>query len=88
MVFICCPIEAVAQMCSVKKVFLEISQENTSARVSFLIRLQGEKEILAKVFSCEFRKISKNIFSYITTPVVAYGPRKIICCLRQWERLR
>ena len=35
--------EAVAQGCSVKKVFLEISQnsqENTCARVSFLIKLQ------------------------------------------------
>ena len=36
--------EAVVQMCSVKKVFLEISknsQENTCARVSFLIKLQA-----------------------------------------------
>ena len=36
--------EAVTQRCSVKKVFLEISQnsqENTSARVSFLINLQA-----------------------------------------------
>ena len=35
-------LEAVVQRCSVKKVFLEIlqnSQENTCARVSFLIRL-------------------------------------------------
>ena len=35
---------AVAQRCSVKKVFLEISQnsqENTSARVSFLIKLHA-----------------------------------------------
>ena len=35
--------EAVAQSCSVKKVFLEISQnlqENTYARVSFLIKLR------------------------------------------------
>ena len=42
---------AVAQTCSVKKVFLEISQnsqENTCAEVSFLIKLQ------AQVFSCEF----------------------------------
>ena len=34
--------EAVAQMCSVKKVFLEISQnsqENTCARVSSLLKL-------------------------------------------------
>ena len=37
-------LEAVVQSCSVKKVFLEISQnslENTSARVSFLIKLQA-----------------------------------------------
>ena len=36
--------EAVAQTCSVKKVFLEISQnsqENTCARVSILIKLQA-----------------------------------------------
>ena len=36
-------LEAVAQRCSVKKVFLEISQnsqENTCARVPFLIKLQ------------------------------------------------
>ena len=36
-------IEVVVQRCSVKKVFLEISQnsqENTCARVSFLIKLQ------------------------------------------------
>ena len=54
---------AVAQRCSVKKVFLEISQnsqENTSARVSFLIKL----------FSCEFCEISKNTFS-CRTPLVA-----------------
>ena len=36
--------KAVAQRCSVKKVFLEISlnsQKNTCARVSFLIKLQA-----------------------------------------------
>ena len=36
-------IEAVVRRCSVKKVFIEISQnsrENTCARVSFLIKLQ------------------------------------------------
>ena len=38
--------EAVAQGCSLKKVFLEISQnsqENTCARVSFLIKLHTRK---------------------------------------------
>ena len=46
-----------------KKVFLEISQnsqENTYAKVSFLMKLQ----ILAQVFSCEFCEISKNISFY------------------------
>ena len=59
----------VAQRCSVKKVFLEIlknSQENTSARVYFLIKLQAcnfaKKQTLAQVFSCEFCKISKITF--------------------------
>ena len=49
----------VAQTCSVKKVFFEISQnpqENTCASVSFLIKLQA----LAQVFSCKFCKISKG----------------------------
>ena len=57
--------EAVAQRCSVKKVFLEISQnsqENTGARASFLIKLQ-----------CVFCEISRNIFSYNTPPVAASG---------------
>ena len=65
-------VEAVDERCSVKKVFLEISQnsqENTCARVPFLINLQPEacnfikKETLAQVFSCEFCEVSKNTFS-------------------------
>ena len=73
--------EAVIRRCSVKKVFLEIlqnSQKNTCARVSFLIKLQTsacnfiKKETLAQVFSCEFCKISKNSFSYRTSPVAAF----------------
>ena len=59
-----------------KKVFLEISQnsqENTCARVSFLIKLQAsslqfiKKETLAQVFSCEFCEISKNTFLHRTS---------------------
>ena len=49
--------EAVVQMCSAKKVHLEISQnsqENTCARGNFI-----KKDTLAQVFSCEFCKISK-----------------------------
>ena len=41
---LCRSIEAVVQRCSVKKMFLEISQnsqKNTCARVSFLIKLQS-----------------------------------------------
>ena len=70
--------EAVVQSCSVKKVFLEISQkskENTCARVSFLIKLQTlgnfiKKETVAQVFFCEFCETSKNTFFH-RTPVVA-----------------
>ena len=65
-------IEAVAQRCSVKKVFLEIlqnSEENTCARVFFLTKLQA----WGQVFFCEFCETSRNTFSYRTPPVVASG---------------
>ena len=52
--------EAVTHRCSVKK---KNSQENTCARVFFLIKLQ--------VFSFKFWKISKNTFSYRTLPKAA-----------------
>ena len=59
-------IEAVAQRCSTKKIFLETSQnsqQNTCARVcrpkacNFI-----KEETLAQVFSCEFCKIFKSNF--------------------------
>ena len=52
--------EAVVRRCSVKKAFLEISQnsqENTCARVSFF-----KKETLAQVFSCDFAKFLTTLF--------------------------
>ena len=70
----------VARRCSVKKVLLEIlqnSQENTCARVSFLVKLQAEacnfikKETLVQMCSSKFCKISKYTFSYRTLPVAA-----------------
>ena len=54
----------------------ENSQEDTCARVSFLIKLQAgackfiKKETLAQESSCGFCKISKNTFFY-RTPLVA-----------------
>ena len=62
--------EAVLRRCSIKKVFIEVSQnsqENTCAKVTFLIKLQAQiydfikKETLAQVFSCEFCE-------FLTTP--------------------
>ena len=75
----------VVRGCSVKKVFLEISQisqENTCARVPFLIKLQAlglmpeacnfiKKEALAQVFSCEVCEVSKNTFFYRPLPAAA-----------------
>ena len=64
-------LEAFVQRCSLKKVFLEISQnsrKNTCAKVSFLITLHPrpatffKKETLAQVFSSKFCEIFKNIF--------------------------
>ena len=40
-----CYVEAVVRRCSVKKVFLEVSQnspENTCVKISFLIKLQAQ----------------------------------------------
>ena len=74
--------EGVAQRCSVNKVLtvLQNSQESICARVSFSIKLQAKannfikKETLTQMFSCEFCKISKNIFSYRTPSVAASEP--------------
>ena len=73
--------------CSVKKVFLETSQnsqENTCARVSCL-NLR-KKEMMAQVFSCGFCKISKNTF-FARAPQVAasyfhYVPVWVIFVIR------
>ena len=62
---------AVVPRCSVKKVFLEISQisqKNISARISFLITFSPEafnfikNETPVEVFSCECWEMSKNTF--------------------------
>ena len=56
-------LEAVVQSCSVKKVFLEISQnslENTSARVSFLIKLK--KRLWHRCFPVNFVKFLRTPF--------------------------
>ena len=67
-------LEAVAWRCSVKKVFLEISQnsqENTPARVSETSACNFiKKETMTQVFPCEICEISMNTFSY-RAPVVA-----------------
>ena len=68
--------EAVVQRDSVKKVFLEISQnshENTCATVSFLQLYWKKKKILAKVFSYESCEISKNVFFTENYRVTASG---------------
>ena len=57
--------EAIVQRCSVKN-----SQENTCARVYFLIKFI-EKETLLQVFSSEFCDISQNTLYYRTLLVFA-----------------
>ena len=63
--------EAVAHNCSVKKAFLEISQnslEKTSTRVSFLIKLQAsdiqffKKDLWQRSFPVNFAKFLRTTF--------------------------
>ena len=81
----------VVQGCSVKLVLLEISQnsqENTCARVSFLIKLQAlglrqatllKKQTLAQEFSCEFCRIFENTFFYRTPLAVSSDTVHLHC---------
>ena len=78
--------EAVVQRCSAKRKFLKISkksQENTCARVSFLIKLQASgfywKKDSGTGVSCEFCEISQNIFSYRAPPVAASASNTVKC---------
>ena len=68
-------LEAAIQRCSVKNVFLEISQN--SQENTFFNKVAGlrpiKTETLAEVFSCEFREISKNAFFHRTPLVAASG---------------
>ena len=60
----CSSSEVVVRMCSVKKMFLEISQnskENTGVRVSFLLNFI-KIETLAQLFSVNFAKILRTPF--------------------------
>ena len=84
--------EAVTRKCSVKKVFLKISQnlqENICARVSFLIKLQAsacnfiKKETLTQMFSCEFCKIFKSTIFYRT---LRWPPPTLVST--QWNTIR
>ena len=65
--------------CSVKKLFLEISQIHRKMPVPEPLFNKVElkffkKETVAQVFSCEFCEIFKNTFSYRTPSVNVSAP--------------
>ena len=63
--------EAVVQMCSIKKVFLEISQnsqENACARVSFLVKLQAWRLQLYLKKRLRYRGFPVNFVKFLRTP--------------------
>ena len=73
-----------AVVCSVKKVFLKISQnsqQSNCARVSFFNKVSSltSGEPLAQVLSCKFCEIFKNRFFYKTTPVAAFDKYLCFC---------
>ena len=79
------------QRCSMKKVFLEISQylqENTCARVLFFnkvadLRLATVlKKTLAQVFSCDFCEISNNTFFTEHLWITGSGPYFLLTTLK------
>ena len=64
--------EAGVQRYSVRKVFLEISQNSTGKHLCQRACNFIKKETLAQVFSYEFCDVSKNSFFYRTPLVAAY----------------
>ena len=63
--------EAVVQKCSVKKVFLEISehsQENTCARVSFFNKVAGLKPATLLKKRLWHRRFPMNAVKFLRTP--------------------
>ena len=89
--------EAVTQRCSVKNVFSEISQssqENTSAKVSFLIKLQAEawnfvkKETLAQAWNFVKKETLAQVFSCefceISKNVFSYRTPPVIASDVRW----
>ena len=68
--------EAVLRRCSVKKVFLNISQSPDAC--NFI-----KKETLTQVFSCEFCEIFRNTFFY-RTPLVAASDLSHILWWLSW----
>ena len=59
---ICFLSEKVVQRCSVKKVFIEISEIHRKTPVPEPLYFYIKKESLAQVFSCEFCEISTSTF--------------------------
>ena len=59
---ICFLSETVLRRCSVKKVFIEISEIHRKAPVPERFYFYIKKESLAQVFFCEFCEISTNTF--------------------------
>ena len=72
--------EAVVRRCSVKKVFIEMSensQENTCARVSFLIKLPARLETLLKKRLWQSR-FPVNFEKFLRTPFLQNTPERLI----------
>ena len=88
--------EAVTRKCSVKKVFLETSQntqENTCARVSFLINLQAWGLRPATLWKKRLRRrcFPVNIVKFLRTPFLTEHLRWLLLdfiFVRAWEEKR
>ena len=87
--------EVVARRCSVKKVFLEISQtsqENTCTRVYFLIKLQPatllKNRVWHKCFSVNFAKFLRTPFLTKHLPWLLFSETQVNFCMDRYIDLK
>ena len=74
--------EEFSHRCSIKKVFLEISQKSQGNTCNSFLINYVKKEALAQVLSCKFCEISKNTFFHRTSLVAILRAASFVklCC--------
>ena len=76
--------EAVVRRCSIKMMFLKISQKSQGTPIKLQVACNLiKKEALTQVFSCEFGEVFKNTFFYNNSGGCFYTSSQIIVSLQK-----